>query len=215
VTPVLCLITDRRWSGTSAEDDLIARVEAAARAGVHLIQVRERDLDGGPLTRLVARCVGAVARTPTRVVVNERTDVALAAGAHGVHLRGDSLPAARVRAIVPPGFLIGRSVHSVAEVQAVAAEGAVDYLLFGTVFPTSSKPGRPSAGTAMLAAAVRAATIPVLAVGGVRAETAGLIAGAGAAGAAAIGLFAEGPVESLQVAVSAVNMAFDTPIRLP
>jgi thiamine-phosphate diphosphorylase len=212
VKPVLCLITDRRWSGTSAEDDLVARVGAAARAGVQLIQVRERDLDGGPLTRLVARCVDAVRNTATRIVVNERTDVALAAGAHGVHLRGDSLPAARVRAIVPRGFLIGRSVHSVAEVRAAAAEGALDYLLFGTVFPSASKAGRPAAGVAALAAAVGATTIPVLAVGGVAVETAAGVAATGAAGAAAIGLFASGPVETLQPAVARLNMAFDTPI---
>lgn len=213
--PVLCLITDRRWSGTSTEDALVARVGAAARAGVHLIQVRERDLEGGPLTRLVARCVDAVRRTPTRIVVNERTDVALAAGAHGVHLRGESLPASRVRTIVPPGFLIGRSVHSIVEVQAASAEGAADYLLFGTVFPTPSKAGRTAAGTSALAAAAAAATIPVLAVGGMKLDTAGLVAATGAAGVAAIGLFAEGPVESLQVVVSTLNMAFDTPIRLP
>jgi thiamine-phosphate pyrophosphorylase len=166
VRPVLCLITDRRWSSTGTEDDLVARVGAAARAGVELIQVRERDLEGGPLTRLVARCVDAVRQTRARIVVNERTDVALAAGAHGVHLRGDSLPASRVRAIVPAGFLIGRSVHSVAEVQTAAVEGAIDYLLFGTVFPTASKAGRPAAGTSVLAAAVSATAIPVLAVGG-------------------------------------------------
>jgi thiamine-phosphate diphosphorylase len=212
VKPVLCLITDRRWSGTRAEDDLVARVGAAARAGVQLIQVRERDLDGGALTRLVSRCVAVVRQTRTRIVVNERTDVALAAGAHGVHLRGDSLPAARVRAIVPPGFLVGRSVHSVAEVQAAAAEGALDYLLFGTVFPTASKAGRAAAGVAALAEAVAATAIPVLAVGGVGIDTAGSVAATGAAGVAAIGLFASGPVDGVQLAVSRLNMAFDTPI---
>lgn len=215
MTPVLCLITDRRWAGTSTEDDLVARVGAAARAGVQLIQVRERDLDGRQLTRLVERCLDAVRQTRARIVVNERTDVALAAGAHGVHLRGDSLPAARVREIVPRGFLIGRSVHSVAEVQAAASEAAIDYLLFGTVFPTASKAGRPAAGVSTLAAAAAATTIPLLAVGGVSIETAGSVAATGAAGVAAIGLFAQEPVARLHTVVATLNMAFDTPIPLP
>ena len=65
-----------------------------------------------PLTRLVERCVEAVRGTRARVLVNDRVDVALAAGAHGVHLRGDSMPAARARIVAPPAFLVGRSVHS-------------------------------------------------------------------------------------------------------
>src|SRR5688572_21057384 len=103
------MITDRRrFAG--AEDALVQRVAAAAAAGVNLVQVRERDLDARDLTRLVARCVSAVQGTRARILVNDRLDVALAAGAHGVHLRGDSLPASRARALAPIGVLIGRSV---------------------------------------------------------------------------------------------------------
>jgi thiamine-phosphate pyrophosphorylase len=179
------------------------------------VQVRERDLDGGPLARLVARCVEAVSGTRTRVLVNDRLDVALAAGAHGVHLRGDSIPASRARAIAPSGFLIGKSVHSVAEVSAVMADGGADYLVFGTVFPSASKPGQAPAGAAALAGIVAATSLPVLAVGGVTRETARRVAQAGAAGLAAIGLFAAGDEEFLQVAVSEVNMAFDTLAGVP
>src|SRR5688572_7868800 len=93
VRPVACMITDRSRLGAGWEDALVARVAAAARDGVDLVQVRERDLDARVLTRVVERCVAAVARTRTRVLVNDRVDVALAAGAHGVHLRGDSMPA--------------------------------------------------------------------------------------------------------------------------
>src|SRR5215510_12707756 len=142
------MISDRRrfrGSGLGpdpgqAEDALVASVEAAARAGIDLVQVRERDLDGGALVRLVARCLDASRHTHTRVLVNDRVDVAMAAGAHGVHLRGDSVPAPRVRAIVPPGFLIGRSIHSREEAARVSVEGGLDYLMFGTVFSTTSKP---------------------------------------------------------------------------
>lgn len=208
--PVLCLITDRRR--VASEDDLIARVAAAARAGVSLVQVRERDLDGGALARLVERCVAAVRGTGTRVLVNDRVDVALAAGAAGVHLRSDSLEASRVRAIAPRGFLVGRSVHDVA---AAASAGAVDYLLFGTVFDTSSKPGRRASGTEALALVAAATGTPVLAVGGITPDRMREVARAGAAGAAAIGLFAETPLEALPGLIRHMTAAFDTPGTMP
>lgn len=204
MTPVLCLVTDGRWR--SGDGELVQRIAAAARAGVHLIQVRERDLDGGPLLDLVRQCVEAVRHTRARVIVNERLDVALAAGAHGVHLRGDSMPAARVRPIVPAGFLIGRSIHSVEEAQAASR---VDYLVFGTVFETASKAGRTPAGVTALASAVAVTSVPVLAVGGVTVQNARAVAATGAAGVAAIGLFASQPAESLQLTVSRLHMAFD------
>ena len=209
------MITDRRRLGSDAEDRLAGRVGAAARAGVHLVQVRERDLDGGPFVRLVARCMDAVRGTRARVLVNDRVDVALAAGAHGVHLRADSVAASRVRRIAPAGFLIGRSVHSVTEALRTAADGGADYLLFGTVFPTASKPGQAAAGTTALAEVVVATSLPVLAVGGVTVATAPDVARAGAAGIAAIALFAHGSVESLHATVSAVITAFDTPAGVP
>ena len=213
--PVICLITDRRRLGADAGRELVRRVRAAAHAGIHLVQVRERDLEGRELTRLAGACVAAVEGTAARVVVNDRLDVALAAGAHGVHLRGDSYPAARVRTVVPPGFLVGRSVHSADEAVAVAAAGGVDYLVFGSVFATASKPGRPAAGLAELAAVAAAVPLPVLAVGGVTVENAWRVAQAGAAGAAAIGLFAGTSDDLVQRAVSGVNMAFDTSTGVP
>lgn len=206
--PLLYMVTDRRRLGADAVDRLVPRVLAAARAGIHFVQIRESDLEGGPLTEVVERCVRAVASTTTRIIVNDRLDVALAAGAHGVHLRADSMPAARVRAIVPGGFLIGRSIHSPAEA-AAASRADVDYLIFGTVFQTSSKPDQEAAGARALADAVAATTVPVLAIGGVTRETAGLVARSGAAGVAAIGLFSDGPQDQLPSIVAAVNQAFD------
>jgi thiamine-phosphate pyrophosphorylase len=186
--PVLCLITDRRRWGGQWRNPLVAQVAAAARAGIQLIQVREPDLAAGALRDLVGRCLEAVRGTPARVVVNDRLDVALAAGAHGVHLRGDSMPARRVRSHCPRPFLIGSSVHAVEDVRR-ADSAVLDYLVFGTVFATASKPGRPPAGVETLADAVRATTIPVLAVGGVTFDTMPAVRRAGAAGAAAIGVF--------------------------
>ena len=186
---VLCLITDRGRFGAGWERASVERVRAAARDGVDLVQVRERDLDGGPLASFVRACVDAVRGTRTRVLVNDRLDVALVAGAHGVHLRGDSMPAPRARRIAPPGFLIGRSVHSVEEAERAAAGGGLDYVMFGTVFPTASKPGREPAGLDALAAVAAATPLPVLAVGGITADRIGRVVGAGAAGAAGISMF--------------------------
>jgi thiamine-phosphate diphosphorylase len=189
--PVVCLITDRRQLAISTEDGVVAQVAAASKTGVHLVQIRERDLDGRALLQLVRACVAAVRTTSTRVIVNERVDVALAAGAHGVHLRGDSMPAARVRTMVPPSFLIGRSVHDADEAARVAEDGGLDYLVFGPVFDTSSKPGCPAAGVEALRAVVSRTVLPVLAVGGVTHDRVATVTAAGAAGFGAISLFAD------------------------
>ena len=182
-------MTDRHRFGGSWEAPLVERVRAAAHDGVHLIQVRERDLDGGPLMRLVSSCVEAVRGTPARVLVNDRLDVALAAGAHGVHLRADSFSARRARACVPSPFLIGQSVHSMTEATAAAEDGATDYLIFGTVFETSSKPGRVAAGVEGLARVAEATRLPVLAIGGITVGRIGEVMAAGACGVAGISLF--------------------------
>lgn len=213
--PVVCMITDRLRAGGGAEEALVQRVAAAARAGVHLVQVRERDLDARPLTRLVERCVAAVRGTRTRIIVNDRLDVALAAGAHGVHLRGDSVPAPRVRAIAGPPFLVGRSVHSHDDVADAASGGGIDYLLFGTVFETPSKPGIAAAGLHALARSAAATALPVLAVGGIDTKTLPGVAATGAAGFAAIALFAAPAADQLQVVVRQACGAFDTPRTVP
>ena len=208
--PVICLITDGRAAAGRGGAALVELVRAAARAGVHLIQLRERALDDGELAALAGECVSAVRGTRARVVVNDRLDVALAARAHGVHLKGDSFPAQRARAIAPPGFLIGRSVHSVAEATRASEGDAVDYLIFGTVFTSASKPGLEPAGLAMLADAARASHVPLLAVGGITVDNAGMVARAGADGLAAIGLFSGRPADSFAETVHRVTSAFDT-----
>jgi len=187
VGPVLCLITDRRRWGALWEQRLLEQVRAASRAGVHLVQVREPDLDGRALTALVRACLAAVQATPTRILVNERIDVALVAGAHGVHLRSTSVPTPRARELCPRPLLVGRSVHSGDDLSLAGEEA--DYLLFGTVFPTGSKPGQGAAGLNALRRGVRAAPVPVLAVGGVIPERMAEILATGASGVAAISAF--------------------------
>ena len=194
----ICLVTDRRRRPP------IAQAAEAVDAGVDLIQIRERDLDAATLSSLVRRVVELTRGSGTRVVVNDRLDVALTCGADGVHLRGDSIPPTRARSIVPQGFLIGRSVHGRDEALAVAPD--VDYLIAGTVFPTASKPGRIDLlGPNGLAAIAHAVHVPVLAIGGMTPERAGEVAAAGAAGIAVLGLFADAdrPIKDVVLALRA------------
>jgi len=206
------MITDRGRLGRDAETALVRRISVAARAGIHLIQIRERDMADGALMALLARAVDAVRGTRARVLVNDRVDIALAAGAHGVHLRGDSAPAVRVRAITPPAFLVGRSVHSADEISRAVDEACVDYLVYGTVFDTASKPGVVATGVAGLSEAVEiAGRMPVLAVGGMTKETVGQLAATGCAGFAAIGAFADGPESDLAATVASLLRAWENP----
>jgi len=155
----------------------------AVEARIDVIQVRERDLETAVLLRIVAAIVTVTRGTSTRVIVNDRVDVALAAGADGVHLRGDSLPPAMVRSVAPHGFLIGRSVHAADEASDHAPH--VDYLIAGTVWPSASKPRDvPLLGIDGLSAIARSVTVPVLAIGGVTVGRCPAVARSGAAGGA-------------------------------
>lgn len=208
--PVAYLITNRRRAATGGEDSLIRRIGLAARAGVHLIQIRERDMSDGALLALVARAVAAVQGTRARVLVNDRLDVAVAAGAHGVHLRSDSAPAARLREVAPSSFLIGRSVHSPEEAGRVTEAGGVDFLLFGAVFETSSKPGQTAAGIPALRSAVEAAhTVPTLAIGGITPSTAAGLGLTGCVGYGAIGMFADADERALAGLVAVIDAAWE------
>ena len=193
--PVLCYVTGRRDLGPpeplSAAAALVETAARVAALGVDWIEVREKDLAGGPLLQLVSRIRTRAA--PAQVLVNDRLDVALAAGAGGVHLGEEGLPVAAVRAW--PGeratghFRIGKSCHSLDAARAAETDGA-DYIFFGPVFATPSKLayGAPQ-GTGRLAAVCRAVKIPVIAIGGISPENAAECIAAGAAGLAAIRCF--------------------------
>ena len=212
--PLIAMVTDRHRSGATGEqaiEGLIRDVERAARAGVDLIQIRERGLNDRRLVNLVVRIIAAVRTTTASVLVNERTDVAIAAGAAGVHLRSSSAPAARIRTLAPKGFIVGRSVHTREEALIADHEGGCDYLVFGTVFPSAGKPpGHAVAGVDALKDVCAAVRLPVLAIGGITEGRAREAASAGAAGVAAIGLFARQDTrdESLREIVTRIKAAF-------
>jgi thiamine-phosphate diphosphorylase len=154
--------------------------------------------------------LSALGGTATRVVVNDRLDVALASGAAGVHLREVSVPVSRVRVVAPAGFLVGRSVHRPED----AASWDADYVVFGTVFPSRSKAADEAiAGLDGLQRALTGSRVPVLAIGGIGRAELGAVAKAGAAGVAAIDLFlpsGRGDDHPLDEIVSAVHAAFDS-----
>ena len=215
---MICLVTDRRRlsAGPDGVDRLVDLAAAAAAAGIDIIHVRERDLDARPLAALVTRIVAAAEGSRTKVVVNDRADVAATAEAHGVHLRSDSITSRAARALLGPGAIVGRSVHSAVEADDASRLGGLDYLVFGTLYRTPSKDeGHPVATLDELSAACRAAQdIPVLAIGGITVQRAADLARAGAKGVAGIGLFIP-PAgvradRHLQTVAHVLRRAFDT-----
>ena len=178
----------------AAAASLPQRARAAAEAGVDWIQIREKHLAAAALFRLVRDVHEAVRGTATRVLVNGRADVAVAAGVAGVHLPEDALPVREVRAAFP-ALVVGASCHSPAAAVRAEREGA-DYVVFGPVFATPGKEER-AAGAAALAAVARAVRVPVYAIGGIDLATAAAARDAGARGLAAIRLFG-GPPEALR-----------------
>ena len=186
-------VTDRARlrAATGVDDDaaLIAYAVALADAGVDGLQLRDRTVEDGALRRLASAIVDATQGSGCRVLVNDRAHVAWAAGADGVHLRGDGMPVERVRAVAPRASLIGRSMHGG---DPVVAAAEADYVVFGTVYASDSKgPGMAVAGVEALQAFARACPVPVLAIGGVTLERTAAVARAGASGVAAIDLFVQ------------------------
>jgi thiamine-phosphate pyrophosphorylase len=223
IRPALCLVTDRHrlvaalaLPASNWRRALVQQVAGAIAGGVDVIQLRECDLDGGVLAAVARDCLRAAAGTRSRVVINDRVDVALACGAHGVHLREDGLAPAAARRLGGPAFLIGRSVHSP---EAACASDEADYLVAGPVFETVSKTGHPGLGVEGFRAIVRSARCPVWAIGGITADREALLIAAGAAGVAAIGsLIPAGPVNDIASSVEALTkdlrIVFDSPSGL-
>ena len=209
--PILCYVTARgalaractpspgdsisENSRTDPTRTLLETIRKAATAGINWIQIREKDLGTFALAELVRLAGAATRETGARILVNDRLDVALAAGAAGVHLGEMSLPVEKVaewrRSAGRAEFRIGVSCHSV-EAAHAADEAGADYIFFGPVFATPSKAafGAPQ-GIDRLREVCCAVGIPVLAIGGVTAENAASCFAAGAAGVAAIRLFQE------------------------
>ena len=203
----------------SAQDrvaGVLSRVRIAVAAGVDWVQIREKDLPARELLALArasVRIAAEIRSGEARVIVNDRLDVALAAGAAGVHLGGESLPARAVvrwcrRGNAPADFLIGVSCHSI-ELAREAESAGANYVFFGPIFDTPSKMAfGPPQGIPKLAEVCSAVRIPVIAIGGVNEENGTECLRAGAAGVAAIRLFQEpGELADLKSAIGRLHHA--------
>ncbi|MGH9343724.1 MAG: thiamine phosphate synthase [Terriglobia bacterium] len=167
---------------------------ALLAAGVRLIQYRDKKANARELYAGVLSLAGRVQRAGGRLIVNDRADVAWAAGADGVHLGQEDLPAAHARSFLPKSKILGLSTHSVAQVEA-ADQAPVDYIAFGPIFTTGSKEKpEPVVGLQGLVEARKATPKPLVAIGGITLENARSVINAGADSVAVISalLSAEG-----------------------
>lgn len=175
----LMAITD---GAARPDDEIVARAVAAVRGGATIVQLREKARSDREAVALARRLVAAL---PVPVLVNDRFDVALAAGAAGVHVGYDDVPVRDVRRCVPAGFIVGTSVGCEGEV-ANARDGA-DYAGIGPVYATGSKGDAGAAiGVAALVRLRAAVGLPVVAIGGIAADRVAAVIGAGVAGVAVV-----------------------------
>ncbi|HLG70314.1 MAG TPA: thiamine phosphate synthase [Chloroflexota bacterium] len=176
-------------------DELRRSVDAAMRAGADWVQLRDK----GASAQAMYRQALELRHPHGRLSINDRVDVALACGAAGAHLAAQSLPVAEAKRIAAGRLLVGRSVHALDEAIQAARDGA-DYLTFGHVFPSSSKPGQEPRGVAQLAEIVEAVGVPVVAIGGINAANLDQVLATGCAGIAVISAVLSAPDPGLATA---------------
>lgn len=185
--PRLHLVTDDEVLHAKEFPD---RARAALQAGGAevALHLRGAHASGERLLALADALLPAAREAGALLLVNDRVDVALCAGAHGVHLGGRSLPVAVARGLVPAGALVGLSVHGAAPLTELRRQGTLpDFVVVGTIHPTPSHPERTGAGVERIQEVVAAAgALPVVAIGGITAARMGEVMTAGAAGAAVI-----------------------------
>ncbi|MCH8107943.1 MAG: thiamine phosphate synthase [Chloroflexi bacterium] len=179
--PCLCLVTDR---SIVEEDTLVSRVAEAVAGGVDMVQLREKDLSGGPLLELALSLRDAIAGRAL-LIINDRADVAAAVGADGVQLGEEGLPVDAARRVLGAGSLIGRSVHSESGASLSEAEGC-DFLVVGTMYATATHPGDIPAGPGLVRRIGERCRLPLIGIGGITPANATQVLAAGAAGVAVI-----------------------------
>lgn len=175
-------------TGDADEARLLEQIERAVAGGVDYLQLRRKKDTTRELEALATTLARRFPRARKRILVNDRLEVALATGLGGVHLPADGFAVDAVRARAPKGFLVACSTHDREQAIGAAAAGA-NFLVYGPVFPTSSKPGHPGVGLDALADVASSVSVPVFALGGVIADRVGLVAASGAAGVAGISAF--------------------------
>jgi thiamine-phosphate pyrophosphorylase len=200
----LYLCTDARRSA----GDLAAFLDAVLDGGVDIIQLREKGLEAAEELSLLSVFADACRRHGKLLAVNDRADVALAAGADVLHLGQDDLPVAVARQILGPGPLIGRSSHSPAQSSAAAVEDGVDYFCAGPVWTTPTKPGRPATGLGLLShVASLGVDRPWFAIGGISLSLLDSVIEAGATRVVVVRAITEAPDPGAAAAAFAARLA--------
>lgn len=193
--PLIYLITagattSQTNSNSANFSAVLNTIEKAVAAKIPLIQIREKSLNARTLYELTVRASSICQGTESSLLVNDRSDIAYAAGADGVHLTTQSLPVGVIRATYPSDFLIGVSTHSLAEAEAAKSQIA-DFIVFGPVFETASKRifGDPQGSSKLSEVTTAVAELPVIAIGGIDLDNSAECFRSGAVGVAAITLF--------------------------
>ena len=165
--------------------DFLGCIENALQGGVTLVQLREKNVDGGIFLQRAIAVKNLCDKYNVPLLINDRIDVALACQAAGVHLGQDDIPPSAARAILGPDAIIGVSAHSCEEALAAEKDGA-DYLGVGAVFPTNSKDDASEVGLNMLKEIRQISKLPIVGIGGINAQNYTQVRAAGAQGAAII-----------------------------
>lgn len=210
--PIIYLITSgatnaQTTPASEAFADILKLVSAAVAARVSLIQLREKLLSGRVLFDLTTQAANITRGTQTKLLVNDRADIACGAGADGVHLTEVSLRAAVVRRTFGSNFLIGVSTHSLEQARAARDDDA-DFAVWGPVFATESKNtyGEPQGVRKLAQVARELDPFPIVALGGLKLDNVAECVAAGAKGIAGISLFQD--IKELPITVSRVRGVF-------
>ena len=178
----LYAILDR---SVSRDRDLVGLLEAVLAGGGRLVQLREKTMSLADLLPVAQRLAGRCRESGALFIVNDRADLALAAGADGLHVGQDDLPAREARALLRPGMILGVSTHDPEQARRAVADGA-DYVAVGSIFPTATKAGFQLVGPELIRRVRPDVPVPLVAIGGITADNASIALDAGADAVAVI-----------------------------
>jgi thiamine-phosphate pyrophosphorylase len=206
VTRSADLAARRLYLCTPDRPDLAAFVEACIEGGVDVVQLRDKALEAKPLLARAEVVAGVCRRRGVPFVLNDRPDLALAAGADGVHLGQDDVPVRVAREIVGPDAIVGLSTHGPADLEGAGGED-VDYISAGPVEATPTKPGRPGTGLGYVTLASGRSSVPVFVTGGVTPERIPVLVAAGVRHFVVVRHLTEAP--DARAAAAALRTAID------
>jgi thiamine-phosphate pyrophosphorylase len=185
----LYAIVDRSVAGGR---DLPRLLEAILAGGARLVQLREKTMPASELFPLAQRLVRRCREVGAWLIMNDRADLALAVGAHGLHVGQDDLPARHARTLLRPGMILGVSTHDPQQARQAVTDGA-DYVAVGSIFPTATKAAFQLVGTDLIRRVRPEVPVPLVGIGGITADNAASVLAAGADGVAVVSALCAAP----------------------